>query len=144
MTIKEAVLSPHVSDIPVRLGNALWRVRKDAGFSQIRLAELLEPLIPREARDDDDNDKNKPLSQAWISRRENGRPPEARPTVIAAWEQVSGVRPGTVYQLAGLVVPDVVTKSVIINDPLLTPGQRRSMILTYEEFIKSNVGENGT
>lgn len=140
MTIEEAVLSPHVSDdIPVRLGKALWRVRKDAGLSQVRLAELLDPLLPRSARDDD-----KPLSQGWISRREGGEPPEARPTQIAAWEQVTGARPGTVYQLAGLVDPDAMTKSVIANDPLLADWQRGALMRLYDDFVEATIRERKT
>lgn len=127
-------MSLNVSDIAARLGDALLRVRTDAGIVQEDLAARLDPLLEPESR-------KEPISQTWVFRREKGMT-EARPSEILAWEQVSGARPGTVYQLAGLVAPDAVTKSVIANDALLRGSQRRTLISIYDEFIKANAGED--
>jgi transcriptional regulator with XRE-family HTH domain len=120
-----------VPDIAARVGNALLKVRSDAGLAQEDMAERLDPLLELDA----------PISQSWVSRREKGIT-EARPSEIDAWEHVTGTRPGTVYRVAGLIDPGELTKSTLAHDPQLLSWQRRSMLLLYEEFLQANVGES--
>lgn len=124
-----------VSDIAARVGDALLRVRTDAGLVQEDMAIRLNPLLePKE-----------PISQTWVSRREKGIV-EARPSEIDAWERATGTRPGTVYQLAGLIDPGTLTlaetRSVITHDPLLRRWQRVSVLALYEQFVRVNAGED--
>lgn len=119
-----------VQDIAARLGRAMVALRGE--ISQQQLVALLAGKVQNPA-------------QNWISRREKGEV-ELKPSEIRAIECALEARPGTIYQLAGLVDPGTMataeTRSAINNDPLLTKWQRRAVIALYEQFVRVNAGED--
>ena len=114
--------TPNAEEVSLALGQALYRLRRAAGLSQVDLSHALN------------------VDQTAVSRWERGR--DAFPALlIPQMERILDLPHGSLWASAGLNKLDSV-EAAIYADPNLGPNDKRSVIAVYSALV-SKPGHDG-
>lgn len=114
--------TPNAEEVTLALGQALYRLRRAAGLSQVDLSKALN------------------VDQTAVSRWERGKDVFPAP-LIPQIERVLDVPRGSLWAAAGLNKLDSV-EGAIYADDRLSPNDKRSLIAVYSALV-SKPGNDG-